>query len=89
MIKTDECGFRFHDSLPGNYKPIKSIWAFVNIDRDEFDYYKSKIGMEYLIQSQDESRYYIHKLSKYITDSDLIKYINSAQLFYLPSRLTS
>ena len=84
MIKTDECGFNYYSQLPENYKPITNIWAFVTIDPSEFDYYKPNIGMEYLIQSQDESKYYIHKLSKYIKDTTLINYINSEQIFILP-----
>jgi len=83
MTKTDEYGFEYYESLSSNAKLITNIWAFVNLNREEWNYYKPKIGMEYLIQSQDGSRYYIHKLSKHIKDEHLIKYINSSQLFCL------
>ena len=82
MIKTDEYGFRFHDCLPPDAK-LASIWNFIEITREEFDYYRPKIGMEYLIESQDGSKYYIHEMSKYITDEQLIKYIESSQIYII------
>lgn len=80
MIKTDEQGFQYHTEIPDGYK-LATIWDFVEITRDEFDYYRPNIGMEYLIQSQDESRYYIHKLSEHIRDVDLIRYIETNQIY--------
>ena len=83
MIKTDEYGFRYYDQLPENAKLIKTVWHFITINPDLWEYYSLNIGMEYLVQSQDKTKYYICKINEFTKDKDLIHYINSAQIFLL------
>ena len=81
MLKTDQCGSQYYDSLPENTKPVSTIWAFVTLDPNEWSFYTVNIGMKYLLQSSTEDRYYLCKISKYSKDFELLKYAKRGQLF--------
>jgi len=83
MIKTDEFGFRYYKELPPEAKLIKTIWAFVEVDPAEPDYYRVKIGQKYLIFAEENNRYELYEITIFTQDSDLLHYINSASLFLL------
>lgn len=83
MIKTDEYGFKYYDQLPDNAKLIKTVWPFVTIKPEVWEHYELNIGMEYLVQSQDKTKYYICKINQFTKDKDVIRYINSEQIFLL------
>lgn len=80
-IKTDECGFKYLESLPEEYKAAKNVWPFVTINPKKWNYYELKIGMRYLIYGKETNRYYLMKITKYTKDKDLLNYINSGQIF--------
>jgi hypothetical protein len=81
MHKTDFLGLEFYNELPDNASPCKSIWAFVTIDPNEWNYHRRNIGMKYLIYGCLSKRYELYEITEHTTDEHLLKYIKSGQLF--------
>jgi hypothetical protein len=81
MLKTDILGFQYYKELPDNARPCKDIWTFVTLDPEEWSYYKLNIGMKYLVYGYLSKRYELYEITKWTKDIDLLKYIESGQLF--------
>ena len=83
MLKTDEYGFQYYSELPQNAKQIKTVWPFVTINPESFNYYDLNVGTKYLIEAKALKRYYIMEISEHSRDRELLKYAERNQIFLL------
>ena len=81
MIQTDKYNFSYYEWPSMNWKKVNSIWEFVEVDKDYEDYYKTKVGLKYIIYSILRDKYELYELTEHTKEEHIIEYIKQGRVF--------
>jgi hypothetical protein len=82
---TDRWGFIYYTELPEGCRKAKSIYEFITIDPEEFDFYHLNVGQKYLIYNDFLQVYEAYEISPFTVDTQLLPSLEQEHLFLLPS----
>lgn len=80
----DKYGFRYYEWSSLRWTLATSIWDFVEINPEYEDYYKPKIGMQYMIYSKLRNVYDIYEITEHTRDYHLMPFIKRKLIYLLP-----
>lgn len=81
MIKTDKYGFQYYEWPSRKWKLCKSIYDFVDVDPQFNNYYRVKIGLQYILHSKLRDVYELYEVTEFTVDADLIPFIKQQRLY--------
>jgi hypothetical protein len=82
---TDKWGFTCFEELPEEYKKVESIYEFITIDPNHFDFYLLNVGQKYLIYNDFLQVYEAYEITPFTVDTQLLPFLEKEHLFLLPS----
>lgn len=80
----DRYGFEYVYKLPEEAVRAESVFDFITIDPEEFDYYRVSVGQVYYLWNSLRQYYEVHEVTPYTRDLQLEKYIKQDRVFLLP-----
>ncbi len=82
-MEQDRYGFEYCRELPEEAKKVESIYEFVRVDPDNFDYYERKLGQPYLLWNRNRQTFEKYKITPYTIDTQLLPYVERGEIFLL------
>lgn len=80
----DVYGFEYFKELPEDAKKVESIYEFIEVVPEDFDYYRRKLGQPYLLWNKNRQVFEKYEITPYTQDIQLLPYLNRGELFLLP-----
>lgn len=80
-MNTDKYGFKYYEWPSRKWKLCKSIYDFVDVDPQFNNYYRVKIGLQYILHSKLRDVYELYEVTEFTVDLDLIPFIKQQRLY--------